>query len=37
MVVDAGITLHVQYSDHDNRKVLVVDDDAHARAALGQH
>lgn len=36
-LVDAGITLHVQYSDHDNRKVLVVDDAAHARAALGQH
>lgn len=30
----AGIELSVQYSDHDNRKVLVVDDPARAEAVL---
>jgi len=30
----AGIVLHGQYSDHDNRKVLLVDDVEAARAAL---
>lgn len=35
ILVDAGVTLHIQYSDHDNRKVLVVDDVARAREALG--
>jgi hypothetical protein len=30
----AGIVLHGQYSDHDNRKVLLVDDVAVARRAL---
>jgi hypothetical protein len=34
-LADAGVTLIAQYSDHDNRKVLVVDDLAAARAALG--
>ena len=34
-LVDAGVTLHAQYSDHDNRKVLVVDDVERAREALG--
>jgi len=29
-----GIRLSAQYSDHDNRKVLVVDDPRAARAAL---
>lgn len=31
----AGVVLHGQYSDHDNRKVLIVEDPAAARAALG--
>ncbi|QEW00162.1 amino acid-binding ACT domain-containing protein [Microbacterium caowuchunii] len=35
VLVDAGIALHAQYSDHDNRKVLVVDDVERARRALG--
>ncbi|CAH0226056.1 hypothetical protein [Plantibacter cousiniae (nom. nud.)] len=30
----AGVVLHGQYSDHDNRKVLLVDDVAAARRAL---
>lgn len=30
----AGVSLLAQYSDHDNRKVLVVDDPARAREAL---
>lgn len=30
----AQVALHGQYSDHDNRKVLLVDDLATARAAL---
>ncbi|WP_344053220.1 hypothetical protein [Microbacterium lacus] len=34
VLVDAGVTLHIQYSDHDNRKVLVVDDVGRAREAL---
>jgi hypothetical protein len=29
-----GVRLQAQYSDHDNRKVLIVDDVAAARAAL---
>lgn len=35
-LVDAGVMLRGQYSDHDNRKVLLVDDPAAARRALGQ-
>ncbi|MGI9822737.1 hypothetical protein [Agromyces sp. Marseille-Q5079] len=31
----AGVVLSGQYSDHDNRKVLLVDDVAAARSALG--
>ncbi len=31
----AGVVLHGQYSDHDNRKVLIVDDIQAAHAALG--
>ncbi len=30
-----GVLLVAQYSDHDNRKVFVVDDPATARTALG--
>jgi hypothetical protein len=30
----AGIRVHAQYSDHDNRKVFVVDDIEGARGAL---
>jgi hypothetical protein len=30
----AGVRLHGQYSDHGNRKVLIVDDADAARAAL---
>jgi hypothetical protein len=33
-LADAGVRLEVQYSDHDNRKVLVVDDPETARRAL---
>ncbi|MEJ1089925.1 hypothetical protein WDU99_16530 [Microbacterium sp. Mu-80] len=33
-LADAGIGLLAQYSDHDNRKVLVVDRPAAAREAL---
>lgn len=33
-LASAGISLRAQYSDHDNRKVLIVDDPAAARAAL---
>jgi len=33
-LAEAGVRLEVQYSDHDNRKVLVVDDADRARAAL---
>ena len=35
-LVDAGVTLHGQYSDHDNHKVLLVDDVDAAYAALGK-
>ncbi|MFS0887168.1 hypothetical protein [Aeromicrobium sp. 179-A 4D2 NHS] len=34
-LVDAGVRLDVQYTDHDGRKVLVVDDPARAVAAVG--
>jgi len=34
-LAEAGIALHGQYSDHDNRKVLLVDDVESARTALG--
>jgi hypothetical protein len=30
----AGVSLEAQYSDHDNRKVLIVDDVTEARRAL---
>ncbi|MFC8680580.1 hypothetical protein ACFT30_03590 [Microbacterium ureisolvens] len=33
-LADAGIRVHAQYSDHDNRKVFVVDDVEAARRAL---
>jgi hypothetical protein len=33
-LADAGVRLEAQYSDHDNRKVLVVDDPDTARRAL---
>lgn len=33
-LAESGAGLIAQYSDHDNRKVLVVDDPAAARAAL---
>jgi len=32
---DAGIRVEAQYSDHDNRKVFVVDDVERARTLLG--
>jgi hypothetical protein len=32
-LADAGVNIEVQYSDHDNRLILVVDDMATARAA----
>ena len=35
VLAKAGIVLHGQYSDHDNRKVLLVDDVESARTALG--
>jgi hypothetical protein len=35
-LVTAGVLLRGQYSDHDNRKVLLVDDPAAARRALDQ-
>ncbi len=31
---DAGVNIVIQYSDHDNRKVLVVDDLDRAREAV---
>jgi hypothetical protein len=31
-MADAGVNIEVQYSDHDNRLVLVVDDIQKARA-----
>ncbi|WP_435081095.1 hypothetical protein [Clavibacter michiganensis] len=34
LLAEAGVLLLGQYSDHDNRKVLVVDDVAKARRAL---
>ncbi|MGC9156359.1 MAG: amino acid-binding ACT domain-containing protein [Ferrimicrobium sp.] len=33
-LVEGGVRLLSQYSDHDNRKVLIVDDAATARAIL---
>lgn len=33
-LADAGVALSAQYSDHGNRKVLVVDDPDKAQAAL---
>ena len=33
-LADAGVRVHAQYSDHDNRKVFVVDDVDAARTAL---
>jgi hypothetical protein len=33
-LASAGVALHGQYSDHHNRKVLIVDDVAATRAAL---
>lgn len=33
-LIDAGVRLDVQYSDHDNRKVFVVDDPTAAARAL---
>lgn len=35
VLADAGVTVRAQYSDHDNRKVLVVDDPERAEEALG--
>ncbi|MBF4635765.1 amino acid-binding protein [Agreia pratensis] len=35
-LAEADVVLLAQYSDHDNRKVLVVDDVEAARAALGR-
>lgn len=35
-LAEAGVQLKAQYSDHDNRKILVVDDPKKARAALGE-
>lgn len=35
-LVDAGVVLHGQYSDHDNRKVLIVDDVDAAYDVLGK-
>lgn len=34
LLADAGIVVAAQYSDHDNRKVLVVDDLERAREAM---
>jgi hypothetical protein len=34
-LAEAGVLLKAQYSDHDNRKILIVDDPEKARAALG--
>lgn len=34
-LAEAGVQLKVQYSDHGNRKILVVDHPEKARAALG--
>lgn len=35
-LAEAGVQLKAQYSDHENRKILVVDDPEKARAALGE-
>lgn len=35
-LAEAGVQLKAQYSDHDNRKILVVEDPEKARAALGE-
>ena len=35
-LAEAGVQLKAQYSDHDNRKILVVDHPGKARAALAQ-
>lgn len=35
-LAEAGVQLKAQYSDHDNRKILVVDDPKKARAVLGE-
>lgn len=35
-LAEAGVKLKAQYSDHDNRKILVVDHPEKARAALAQ-
>jgi hypothetical protein len=34
-LAEAGVQLTAQYSDHGNRKILVVDDPERARAAIG--
>lgn len=34
VLADAGVVVSTQYSDHENRKVLVVDDPERAREAL---
>ena len=34
VLADAGLAVTAQYSDHDNRKVIVVDDVERAREAL---
>lgn len=34
VLADASVVVYAQYSDHDNRKVFVVDDPEHAREAL---
>jgi hypothetical protein len=34
-MADAGVNIEVQYSDHDNRLILVVDDIQKARAISG--
>jgi hypoxanthine phosphoribosyltransferase len=36
-LTSADVALHIQYSDHDNRKVLVVDDVDRARSGLGHN
>ena len=33
-LADAGVTINVQYSDHDHRLILVLDDPVRGRAAL---
>jgi len=34
VLADSDIVVHAQYSDHDNRKVIVVDDPERAREVL---